>query len=327
MKLGTGLFTTQRRPNDDRSMAEIHDEMLALARAIDDAGLASAWVSEHHFTDDGYLAATMPVLGALATVTDDVEIGTSIALAPLYDQVRLAEDAATVDLLSDGRLSLGLAVGYREVEFDGFGVPRDERAARTEDLVRTLRAAWSDGPLDSDPEFHAATPDLTVSPRPEAAPPIVLGGDSKPAVRRAARMGDGWIAPSSLSMAGLRKRAEDIESVREAEGLNGDFQIYVLQHGFVADSSEEAWDAMRDGYLYLQRRYAEWYGGEPIDELPEDRVTELKEQAIFGTPEQVADELSAYADALGEDVHVVLRTFFPGIGTDAMVGCIERLGE
>ncbi|MEF8757397.1 MAG: LLM class flavin-dependent oxidoreductase [Halobacteriales archaeon] len=327
MKLGTGLFTTQRRPDDDRSQSEIHDEMLALARAIDDAGLASAWVSEHHFTDDGYLAAPMPALGAIAAVTDDVEIGTSIALAPLYDQVRLAEDVATVDLLSDGRLSLGLAVGYRETEFEGFGVPRDERAARTEDLVRTLRAAWSDGPLEYDPEFHPATPDLTVSPKPEASPPIVLGGDSKPAVRRAARMGDGWIAPSSLSMEGLRKRVEDIERVREAEGTDGDFQVYVLQHGFVADSSEEAWDAMRDGYLYLQRRYAEWYGGEPIDELPEERVRELKEQAIFGTPEEVADELSAYADALGEDVHVILRTYFPGIGTDAMVECVERLGE
>jgi alkanesulfonate monooxygenase SsuD/methylene tetrahydromethanopterin reductase-like flavin-dependent oxidoreductase (luciferase family) len=327
MKLGTGLFTTQRRPDDDRSQSEIHDEMVTLARAVDDAGLASAWVSEHHFTDDGYLAAPMPVLGALAAETDDVEIGTSIALAPLHDQVRLAEDAATVDLLSDGRLSLGLAVGYREVEFGGFGVPRDERAARTEDLVRTLRGAWSDGPLDYDPEFHAVTPELTVSPKPEESPPIVLGGDSKPAVQRAARLGDGWIAPSSLSMAGLRKRVDDIERVREAEDVEGDFQVYVLQHGFVGNSSEEAWDAMRDGYLYLQRRYAEWYGGEPIDELPEDRVAELKDQAIFGTPEGVADEISAYADALGEDVHVILRTYFPGIGTDAMVECVERLGE
>ncbi|HKL28180.1 MAG TPA: LLM class flavin-dependent oxidoreductase [Natrialbaceae archaeon] len=327
MKLGTGLFTTQRRPDDDRSQSEIHDEMPTLARTIDDAGLDSAWVSEHHFTDDGYLAAPMAVLGALAAETDDVEIGTSIALAPLHDQVRLAEDAATVDLLSDGRLSLGLAVGYRETEFEGFGVPRDERAARTEDLVRTLRAAWSDGPLDYDPEFHAASPDLTVSPKPENAPPIVLGGDSKPAVRRAARMGDGWIAPSSLSMGGLRKRVEDIERVREAEGIEGDFQVYVLQHGFVADSTDEAWDAMREGYLYLQRRYAEWYGGEPIDELPEERVAELKEQAIFGTPDQVVEELNTYADALGEDVHVILRTYFPGIGTDAMVECIERLGD
>jgi alkanesulfonate monooxygenase SsuD/methylene tetrahydromethanopterin reductase-like flavin-dependent oxidoreductase (luciferase family) len=327
VKLGTGLFTTQRRPDDDRSTVERHDEVLELARAIDDAGLASAWVSEHHFTDDGYLAATMPVLGAIAAVTDDIEIGTSIALAPLYDQVHLAEDAATVDLLADGRLSLGLAVGYRETEFEGFGVPRDERGARTEDLVRTLRASWSDGPLGYDPEFHPATPDLTVTPKPETAPPIVLGGDAKPAVRRAARMGDGWIAPSSLSMAGLRKRVEDVERVREAEGLDGDFQVYVLQHGFVADSRDAAWDAMRDGYLYLQRRYAEWYGGEAIAELPDDRVAELKAQAIFGTPEQVVEELTTYADALGPDVHVILRTYYPGIGTDEMVECVERLGD
>src|SRR6056297_3551519 len=147
MEIGTGLFTCQRRPDDDRSMSDLYDEMLTLGRAIDDAGLASAWVSEHHFAEDGYLSATMPSLGALAAATDDVELGTCIALAPLYDSVRLAEDAATVDLLSGGRLTLGLSIGYREPEMEAFGVTSDERVARTRDAVNVVRGAWSDGPL------------------------------------------------------------------------------------------------------------------------------------------------------------------------------------
>jgi alkanesulfonate monooxygenase SsuD/methylene tetrahydromethanopterin reductase-like flavin-dependent oxidoreductase (luciferase family) len=327
MELGTGLFTCQRRPDDDRSGAELYDEMLTLGRAIDEAGLASAWVSEHHFTPDDYLSGTMPALGALAAVTEEIEIGTCIALAPLYDPVRLAEDVATVDLLSGGRTTLGLAIGSNPREFEAFGVPTDERVDRLTDAVNLVRAAWSDGPLDTDSRFHDVTPDVEVTPKPAHDVPVMLGGSAKPAVRRAARIGDAWCAPSSLSVEGVRKRVADIERVREEEEIDGEFQVYVLQHGFVGDSKEGAWDAMRDGYLYIQRRYAEIFSGETVDELPDERVRELKEQAIYGTPDDVVSRLEQYRDALGDDVHVIFRTYHPGVGTERMVGCIERLGS
>jgi alkanesulfonate monooxygenase SsuD/methylene tetrahydromethanopterin reductase-like flavin-dependent oxidoreductase (luciferase family) len=155
----------------------------------------------------------------------------------------------------------------------------------------------------------------------------MLGGSAKPAVRRAARIGDAWCAPSSLSVEGVRRRVEDIERVREEEGIDGEFQVYVLQHGFVGDSERDAWDTMRDGYLYIQRRYAEIFSGETVDELPEERVRELKRQAIYGTPDDVVSRLEEYRDALGDDVHFVFRTYHPGIGTERMVDCIERLGD
>jgi alkanesulfonate monooxygenase SsuD/methylene tetrahydromethanopterin reductase-like flavin-dependent oxidoreductase (luciferase family) len=204
MQLGTGLFTCQQRPDDDRSASGIYDEMLELGRAIDDAGLDSAWVSEHHFLGDGYLSGVMPALGALAAVTEDVELGPCIALAPLYDAIRLAEDAATVDLLAGGRATLGLAIGSNPREFEAFGVPTDERVDRLVDAVRTLRGAWSPGPLGYDPEFHDASPEVMVTPEPVDGVPIMLGGGAKPAVRRAARIGDGWCAPSALSVEGVR---------------------------------------------------------------------------------------------------------------------------
>ncbi|MFB6140466.1 MAG: LLM class flavin-dependent oxidoreductase [Halosimplex sp.] len=327
MDLGTGLFTCQRRPGDDRSHEAVYDELLELGRAIDDAGLDSAWVSEHHFAEDGYLSGTMPALGALAAATDEVTVGTCIALAPLYDPVRLAEDGATVDLLSGGRFAAGLSIGYRDAEFENFGVPKDERTERTEEAVAVLRGAWSPGPLGVDPEYHAIDPETSVTPKPAGDPPIFLGGAARPAVRRAARIGDGWCAPSSLSLDGVAKRVDDIRRVRDEEGIDGDFQVYVIEHGFVGDSRQAAWEAMRDGYLYLQRRYAEWYEGESIGELSEDRRAELKDDALFGTPDDVVEELERYGEALGEDVHVILRTYYPGIGTDRMVECVERLGE
>ncbi|SDN17765.1 Flavin-dependent oxidoreductase, luciferase family (includes alkanesulfonate monooxygenase SsuD and methylene tetrahydromethanopterin reductase) [Halogranum gelatinilyticum] len=327
MKLGTGLFTCQRRPDDDRPTSALYDEMLTLARTIEDAGLDSAWVSEHHFLDDGYLSGTMPALGALAAATDEIEIGSCIALAPLYNAVRLAEDAATVDLVSNGRLTLGLAIGSNPREFAEFGVPQEERVERLADTVDLLRGAWSDGPLGHESPYNPVSPDTSITPKPDGHLPIMLGGAAKPAVRRAARTADGWCAPSSLSVGAVKKRVDDIRQVREKEGLDGDFTVYVLQHGFVGDSREEAWDAMKDGYLYLQRRYAEIFSGESVPELDDERKRELKDQAIFGTPEQVREELETYRDALGDDVHFIFRTYHPGTGTEEMVECIERLGE
>ncbi|WP_255191416.1 LLM class flavin-dependent oxidoreductase [Natronobeatus ordinarius] len=328
MQLGTGLFTAQRRPEDDREMSELYDEVLTLTREIEAAGLDSAWVSEHHFADDGYLSATMPTLGAMAAETDALEIGSCVALGPLYDPIRLAEDAATVDLLSDGRLTLGLAIGSNPQEFDVFGVPRDERAQRLADLVPFLRGAWSEGDLEYDSEFHDVPTDVSVTPKPvDETVPVMLGGAAKPAVRRAARTAEGWCAPSSLSIEGVRKRVEDIRNVREQEGLEGDFTIYVLQHGWVGDSREEAWETMREGYLYIQRRYAEIFSGEPVEELEAERKQELKDQAIFGTPEQVVEELNEYREALGDDIHFIFRTYHPGVGTEEMVECVHRLGE
>lgn len=330
MKLGTGLFTCQRRPDDDRPMAALYDEMVDLAVEAETAGLDSVWVSEHHFLDDGYLSGTMPSLGALAAATNDIEIGSCIALAPLYDPVRLAEDAATVDLLSDGRLTLGLAIGSNPTEFEQFGVDPDDRVAHLDDAMAMCRAAWSDGPLDYDSPFHPVSPDVSVTPKPDGDIPLMLGGAAKPAVRRAAREAEAWCAPSSLSVGGLRKRVADISNVRETDGIEGDFTVYVLQHGFVADSEEAAWEAMQDGYLWLQRRYQEIFSGESVDELSEEKRTELKEQAIFGTPDQVIDQLESYREALEPvapgDVHFIFRTYHPGTDADAMADCIHRLG-
>ncbi|WP_246998188.1 LLM class flavin-dependent oxidoreductase [Halosolutus gelatinilyticus] len=328
MKLGTGLFTAQQRPDDDREPSDLYSEMLRLSGEIEAAGLDSAWVSEHHFAEDGYLSGTMPALGAMAAETDAIEIGSCVALGPLYDPIRLAEDAATVDLLADGRLTLGLAIGSNPREFDVFGVPREERADRLADLVSFLRSAWSDCDLDYDSAFHDVPADVSITPNPvDETVPIMLGGAAKPAVRRAARTADAWCAPSSLSIEGVRKRVEDIRRVRDEEEISGAFTIYVLQHGWVGDSREEAWETMRDGYFYIQRRYAELFSGESVDELDADRKRELKGQAIFGTPEQVVEELDAYREALGDNIHFIFRTYHPGVGTEATVDCIHRLGD
>jgi len=327
MELGTGLITCQRRPNDDRSMTAIYDEMMDFASTAEAAGLDSVWASEHHFSDDQYMPGVLPVISAIAGATEDIEVGTFVALAPLHDAVRFAEDAATASLISDGRVTTGLANGYREAEFEGFGIPLDERVARTEDLIRVLRGAWSEGPLDYDPEFHPIGPDTVITPKPDDAPPVVLGGTAPTAVERAARMADGWAAPSALTIGGVRKRHEHVREVRSEAGLGDDFTFIVPQYGFVADSRAEAWEQMKESYLHVQRTYESWFSDEPVEQLSDESVAEYKQQAIFGEPAEVVAQLEEYCEALGDDIHFLFRTYHPGIGRDAMLRTVERLGD
>ncbi len=229
-EIGLGLLTAQQRPDDDGLTTAVYDDLPTLAETADEAGLESVWTSEHHYhiTDDGSLLRTTPVLSALATRTDEIRVGSAVALAPLYDPVRLAEDAATVAALSDDRLTLGLSIGSWDREFRNFGVPRDGRTERTEDALSLLRNAWEPGQLECESDFHAIEPETEVTPTPDEIPPIVLGGLAKPAVRRAARLADGWCANEMLSLEDIRVRMGDIERIRDEEGDRR--RVYDLHH-------------------------------------------------------------------------------------------------
>lgn len=128
MRLGFGLVTCQRHPDDPegRSDPQVHAQALGLARVADRGGLDSYWVSEHHFVNDGYLPAPMVFLAAAASVTGRILLGTGVMLAPLWHPLRVAEDAAVLELVSGGRPILGLGLGWQEEEFAGFGSDRPE---------------------------------------------------------------------------------------------------------------------------------------------------------------------------------------------------------
>jgi alkanesulfonate monooxygenase SsuD/methylene tetrahydromethanopterin reductase-like flavin-dependent oxidoreductase (luciferase family) len=327
MDIGLCLFNGLQHPDDDRPLTAVYDDMMDLVTTADDAGLDSAWVSSHHFTPEGYMSSLLPTLGAFAGVTEDITLGTSMLIAPLHDPIRVAEDAATVSLLSEGRLVLGMTNGYRDEEFDQFGVDKRDRGHKTEEAVRVARESWSEGPLGFEPRFHPADADALVTPKPVDPPRITLGGTAKPAIRRAAMLGDGWTAPETMPLEGIQKRVRYQHRLREAEKLDGDFTTLVQRYCFVADSAEEAWEQFQDPLFWMQRKYDEYSANEPIDELSTERGQHMKDQSLVGTPSDVVADLERFQETLGDDVTVLLRPYVPGLSSATIRDVIERLGD
>jgi alkanesulfonate monooxygenase SsuD/methylene tetrahydromethanopterin reductase-like flavin-dependent oxidoreductase (luciferase family) len=203
--LSFGVFYDFRNPRPwRRPWRQRYGELLDQAAWIDrELPYDSVWVSEHHFLDDGYSPGVMTVLGALAATTRRVGLGTNIMQLPLHHPLRVAEDALTLDALSNGRFRLGVANGYRGAEFEALGTTLRHRRARMEESIEVLRRAFAGVPIAHD-GVHFNIPEVRVTPYPDepGRPEIWMGGNSDAAIDRAARLGDGFLTdnhPNTLT--------------------------------------------------------------------------------------------------------------------------------
>ena len=318
LAFGFGLITCQRYPGDPRSDRDLYAQALTLAEDAEALGFDSVWVSEHHFVDDGYLPSLLPMCAAIAARTRRIQVGTALLLAPLHDPVRLAEDAAVTDLISGGRLVLGLGLGWRAEEFDAFGVPLADRVPRLLAAVEVLRQAWR-GDLVRGPGGRGI-PGMPERPRPvsPAGPPLWIGALTPPAIRRAGRAGDGFMAtevtPDELAGQVALARAE-----HAAHGRAGRFAISVHLPVF-AWAEDGGWELIRPYHRYVAWKYddmdqARGRGGPPPQPPAVSAAgeAELRGAILLGTPAEVAEQIDAYRRAAGGDLHFIARLYFPGL--------------
>jgi alkanesulfonate monooxygenase SsuD/methylene tetrahydromethanopterin reductase-like flavin-dependent oxidoreductase (luciferase family) len=322
MHLGYGLLTAQHHPDDQRSDVEIYREIVELAVEAERIGLESVWTSEHHFVDDGYMPSQLPVLAAIAARTERIALGTGVLLAPMFDPLHLAEDAATVDVISNGRLVLGLGIGWREEEFVGHGGAEGHKGRRLEAIIEVLRQAWGDGLAKGDAEGIYRYPEhgFNVTPKPprDGGPPIWIGAGAPVAVARAGRVADGYIS-SSASPATMAERAALVRQGAEAAGRDPSTISIAVHRPTFAWRDGDAWDIVRDYAHYMTWKYADMdtaYGSRER-RLPPALTAEteapLLSRAMVGTPEQVAEQIAEYRDALGPNGHFIARSYFPGL--------------
>src|SRR3990172_9050885 len=165
-----GVAYTFRNPPQWRiPFPVLYQEHLRQIVRAEELGYDTVWLTEHHFLEDGYSSALLPIAAAIAARTERIRIGTSVMLLPLHDPLRVAEDAATVDILSNGRLDLGLGQGYRVEEFEGFGISRAERGPRLEEGIGIIRRAFTERNFTHEGRFYQYR-NVTVTPEPVQKP-------------------------------------------------------------------------------------------------------------------------------------------------------------
>src|SRR3954449_11607157 len=210
----------------------------AVARSAEEAGFATLRSGEHvvmvdrsasryPYTDDGLIAVPAeadwldPMIGLsfVAAATSTIRIATGVLLLPEHNPVLVAKQAATLDTLSGGRLTLGIGIGWSREEFDALGVPFERRAARTAEYVAAMGTLWRDDVASFDGEF-VNFESVRVNPKPvhNRRIPIVLGGNSDAALRRVAAWGDGWYGFNLDSVDSVAERVDFLHGLCRERG-------------------------------------------------------------------------------------------------------------
>jgi len=227
----------------------------------EELGIDSVWLTEHHFCADGYTPSPLVIGASIAERTSRLRIGTNLMLLPLHDPIRLAEDSATLSLLSGGRFDLGVGMGYRQLEFDTFGRAIQNRPSLLEEGVEVIRRAWSGEPIDFSGRRFAYG-DVVVEPVPEHMPKLLVGGMADPAIRRVARIADGFLSTQNAH------QATYLDAVRQHRGDLSEAAIYAGQWTIIADDPEREWAKIGDYAVYQMNEYVTWGAFGPPDQVP-----------------------------------------------------------
>lgn len=192
-----GVRYDLRRSGPDGDPAAAYQAILQHAARAERAGVDVLWVAERPFTPGALLPAAFPLCAALAVVTERVRVATGVVPLPLHHPLRVAEDAATLDVVSGGRFELGVGLGDSAEGFEGFGIALRGRGDRLEEAVAMLRQAWDEAPLSFAGRHHHVS-DVAVHPKPTQRPhpPLWIAARAEAAVQRAARLGTGLLTDS-----------------------------------------------------------------------------------------------------------------------------------
>lgn len=193
-----GLWYDFRNPAQWRQpFGQMYEGYLNQICWAESLGFDSVWLTEHHFCDDGYTPSPLVIAAAIGARTTRMRIGTNLMVLPLHDPKRIAEDAATLSLLTGGRFDLGVGIGYKQSEFEAFGRELKHRPSLIEEAVEIIRRAWDGRDIAFDGKrFNVGAHPIT--PVPEIKPRILLGGMAEPAIDRAARIADGFLSTGGI---------------------------------------------------------------------------------------------------------------------------------
>lgn len=319
-----GLWYDFRNPGPDApAFEDFYDRVLDQIVAGEQMGFDSVWLTEHHFVDDGYTPSPLVLAAAIGARTHRMRIGTNLIILPLHDPVRIAEDAATLSILTRGRFDLGVAIGYRETEFETFGRSLKQRPSLMEEAVEVIRRAWRGDALNFQGKRFSYG-DIRVTPRAAQPPRLFIGGMAEPAIERVARIGDGLLSTGGLGhdfyLEALRRQGKDPASGRIVAG----------NWAIIAEDPAAEAERLAPHILHQSNQYIRWGAFGPPESTPEfsDAATAI-ENGLYElwTADEAVRHLSTMLEQYPqiEDVHFWAQ--FPGESVESGTRRMEYIAE
>jgi probable F420-dependent oxidoreductase len=326
-----GIYSSIANPPRGEHLDRCVDEVIAEAQLAEASGFDACFFGEHHQDKDGFLPSPLIVATAVAAQTRRLKVGTSVMLLPLYHPVHVAEDVITLDIVSKGRVILGVGIGYQAADFQAFGVPMEHRVGLFEEDVEIIRRCWSGEPF-SFRGVHYTLEDVQIRPRPfqTPAPPLWIGASVPAAARRAGRLGDAFVATPSTD---LQSTIRLVDAYRQAALQAGHQpQVVLMRDAWVAQSHAEASavygpEVMTAYHYYWQHRLAEFRNIGPEVEFTLDNLA--PNRLILGDPETCVGEFQRWHEATGADYFLLrLRhAHSGGPAHDKIMQTLKLFGE
>ena len=304
---------------------QISQHVLQQADVASMNNFEALFCAQHYLTGPhSAMLQPFPTLAFLAARSPGLYVGTSVFLLPLHHPVEVAEQTATLDVLSGGRFLFGVGQGYRDVEFQSFGVRKDFRRQRLAEELQVIRRLWSEDDVTFRGQFFQLD-GVSIAPKPlqRPGPPILVGADTVKSVSRAPELGDHWIASRRHSKAFLRQALPAYKAAMERHGK--EFKgLFLFRDLCMSASPYEAEKRIKAAYERMYQLYQQW--GQPgeryglnFDELRQERL-------IVGTPDEVVDQVLAYHQEFGAEF-MWFTVYWPGMELQWALETIQIFGE
>ncbi len=294
-----------RAPSIGAPAQELYEASVDMAAWADGYGFDVVYLAEHHGADDGYCPAPIVQASAIAARTKTMRLHFSALIAVLHHPLRLAEDLAVLDLISNGRVEATFGIGYRPHEYAMFGVTKSKRVAILTEIIGVLDQAWTGEPF----EYRGQTVVVRPTPVQRPRPPIYIGGSTEASALRAAHLGDNYLpaAPGLLEIYQQERRRLGLP-VPPPPPPRGPLFL------FVTDDPERDWPIVAPHVQYTSNSNYEWSKERGVGSTPYPPVTTL--EALKAATEFAVvtpDECIALATALGQDAELVFQPLIGGL--------------
>jgi len=306
-----------------------YTEALEEVTKAEELGFDSVWMEEHHSVTNHYWPSPLVVLAGFATRTSRLTLGTDILVAAFHNPVRLAEDAAVLDVMSSGRFTLGIAIGYKPDEFSLYGVELEKRGARFEEQLAIIKGLWTQERISFKGTYYTVDGRLEPKPVTKPHPPMWIGGWGDITLRRAATLADNWIPGPTADLKRLLAGKKRFLDNRRAAGRSQPITEWPLTRDLIIADTDRKARELAEAHIMIAYR-KEYAGGwrhpfidasiaTDLDRLMEDRF-------IIGGPDQCVRKIRRFVEEYGM-THLICRIFFPGMPHEHIMRELELIAR